>query len=438
MSPVRNLAVVLVTATATSGAPPAAGVYTADPPADLNALLATLQKRERPADVAKAVGDLSSRDAAAPYLRMELAAATGAGHRRDLAAALGAIEARAYERSKARYAGWAEAGRLDLCAELLVACREEKDAPGLADLTVPFRRRVLAEYDRAVGPVPLNGRKYWGPEFHRAHDSEHLSGQNLALTGRDGRTGCALARADRCTSQVVDLDKWVVAVRSELRSDLPPHMRGRGLAGWSDSVVLVNNSFQVPRLANALVVCDGDAVLATSVDQCVVVANGDIRSERAGAGVNAYLCATGDIVLPAQKAVGNNRFHAGGSVTLGKDAKPSDRVREGQKELPFGIRFLDPREFGLVLAAQNGGLQVMEDIPPTSPFARYGVEKFDVIVTIDEEPASSIPAFRRQLRRGVVAESVFLRIRRGKEHITRVVYLDGVPLPPAPPPREKR
>lgn len=116
-------------------------------------------------------------------------------------------------------------------------------------------------------------------------------------------------------------------------------------------------------------------------------------------------------------------------------------MKKKQKALPLGVRFISPADFGLALGMQNGGVQVME-ITTDSPFAKYGVKDGDVITSIDDVVADSIPAFRRQLRRqlrwGVLAESVVLHISRGNERITRIVFLDGIPLSTAPAPREVR
>ena len=65
-----------------------------------------------------------------------------------------------------------------------------------------------------------------------------------------------------------------------------------------------------------------------------------------------------------------------------------------------------------------------------------GVEDADVITKIDDVAATTIPAFRRALRQGVIRESVVLRIRRNGKDITRIVFLDGIPAPVAPMPRE--
>jgi S1-C subfamily serine protease len=135
--------------------------------------------------------------------------------------------------------------------------------------------------------------------------------------------------------------------------------------------------------------------------------------------------------------VGTNVFHAGRTVTLAEKSKLSERVREHQTSLPFGIRFLEPEEFGLALVAQKDGVKV-NALTLDSPFAEYGVEAGDLITSIDDVKAHSLPEFRRQLRRGLIAESVVLRVRRGERDLTRIVFLGDIPLPTAPAPRKAK
>ena len=82
----------------------------------------------------------------------------------------------------------------------------------------------------------------------------------------------------------------------------------------------------------------------------------------------------------------------------------------------------------------KGGLNLTK-VADWSPFAKYGVQEGDVVTKIDDVAADSIPAFRRQLRQGIIRESVILHITRGVEKTTRIVFLDGIPLAPAPMPR---
>jgi hypothetical protein len=111
------------------GGPPAPGVYTADPPPVIKTLLDRLEKGENPAPIVQSLNTLE----AAPYLRASLDKSL---HRRDLNEALARIEEGIYEQNRKQYKKWIEEGRLDLCAELVIACPENYQAPDLQ--TLPF------------------------------------------------------------------------------------------------------------------------------------------------------------------------------------------------------------------------------------------------------------------------------------------------------------
>src|SRR5262245_28036501 len=127
---------------------------------------------------------------------------------------------------------------------------------------------------------------------------------------------------------------------------------------------------------SSLIVCDGDMDLGYGhIINSILIANGDIRpvaGTKISGGDRSAPCAAGDIRLPDRKGAGGSYFLAGGTVTFAEKHKPSPQVKERQKSLPFGVRFLDPKEFGLELAAQNGGVQVLA-LHPASPFAKFGV-----------------------------------------------------------------
>jgi hypothetical protein len=269
------------------------------------------------------------------------------------------------------------------------------------------------------------------PAFESNRHHVHKAGVALDLPfDLGGHASGVLVRADRCTTHEFSRCVWFVAARSELREDLKLKAPG----DWFRSVLLVNADTQLPRVEESLVVCDGDVELVIGLNRTVVVANGRIWSKKWGGSRDSYLAATGDIVLPETQEVGTNVYHAGGTVRLSGKAVRSDQVREGRTSLPFGIRFLDPAEFGLTLAGDKGGVRVSA-VAADSPFARHGVEAGDLIAAIDDVKGPSIPAFRRQLRRGVLAESVVLTIRRADRALTRIVFLDGVPEPAVPMPR---
>lgn len=434
LPPLSLLAVLVVTClaalTCRAGDPPR--VYAATPPDDIRELIARVKTRDGPTPATKA---LAARDDAAPYLRAELAGTADRVAQRDLTEALEVIEERAYRRNLGRAKAWVAGRRFDLYAEFLSGCRNA-DALVLAELIYPIRRGILDEADRVLAYT--SRPRFGDPARHLWRT--HLAGESLTV-GERVYPNQMLVRARDCTMEVWEKDNSLVAVRGEFRDPLKQRSGGLGL--WFYSIALINGQMPLGVCTNTLVVCDGDIELFAGIDASVVIANGDIRLADAKApGVSgrslrhAVLCATGNITSPDLNPEASY-FHAGGMVTFAEKQPASERVREKQKELPFGVRFLDPAEFGLTLAAQNGGVQVV-GLRSDSPFARFGVEDGDIITSIDDVKADTIPAFRRALRAGVLRESVVLRITRAGKPITRIIFLDGVPdfSRTAPPPRE--
>jgi hypothetical protein len=399
-------------------------VYSLEPPAEVNALLNKLRKRD---DRSAVINALAARDDAAPYLRLELRTAADKFHKQDLSEALRAIEARAYERNLARTAWWVKTRRLDLYTEFLSECRDQ-DATEVADWLGPVSRDILDEAAEQLG------RKNRTPmfTFKRFGAFPHLSGNEVTVPLKTRAP--ALIRAGDCTLEAWDRTNFLVAVRGELSDPLTPEKKRIGSVGqWVNSIALVNTSLPLAWCDDSLIVCAGDIELVGPVNGAVLIASGSIRS---GAGHvsthGTYLCAGGDIAL-YDRRVGSNYIHAGGSSGF----TPYDNVKEKQKALPFGVRFVSPADFGLEIAPRKDGVRVTK-IDPDSPFAKYGVKGDDVITKIDDADADSVTTFRHQLRRGILRESVVLRINRGGERISRIVFLDGIPLPAAPPPRQVR
>jgi hypothetical protein len=432
---IQSIAAILLTATMTllTNAAPPPGVYAAKPPAEIDGLLTRLKKRENTVDV---IQKLSQMDEAAPYLRAELSVTLRRHpYYQDLVDLVAKHQARTYERNRKRYEKWAEEGRLDLCAELLISCPVDDDAPILADLTIPFRKKISEQFDKACNPY--NKKLFWELEFAR-HPYKQLAGDDLSISYRTAGPGPVLIRANKCTTEVYDRGGWFVAVQSELHERLP---KDKWYGEWYRSIVLVNNSIALPRVSDSLIICDGDVKLASHISQCVIIANGSIRYIDPANAIPAsngqvitpwiegkcYICASGSIDLPENRLGQSSVYHAGKSVTLAQKPEKSDRILKNQKALPFGIKFLDPSDFGLEVAARNDEVQVVK-IDKDSIFAKYGLEVGDVIFSIDLVPITSVQEFRRHLRRGVLAESAMLRVKRNGEMLTRFVYFDGVPV----------
>jgi hypothetical protein len=366
-------------------------VYTLDPPPEIGSLLDKLRKKQ---DRVRATFALADRDDAAPYLRHELRLANDKFYKQDLAEALHAIEKRAFERNKKRLAWWATTRRFDLCAELIVACPSDKEAVGLAELTTRAAREVGAEAAERLGIAFGPGPGLWLPSpFSQVTAYTQLADEKVIVPRGYNSSGQTLVRADICELGVNDTHCFFVAVRSGIHYLDPKMLLGNV---WLNSIALVNNSMSVRAVESSVIICDGDVeLLDLWKERCVIIANGNIR----GASHTKWsvLGAAGDILTRRGE---KNVLYAGGKVEA---PGPTDRVYQKQQALPFGVRFVSPADFGLELAAQNGGMQVL-GITPDSPFAKYGVKDGDVITAIDEVAADSIPAFRRQLRRGTLAE----------------------------------
>lgn len=217
------------------------------------------------------------------------------------------------------------------------------------------------------------------------------------------------------------------------------------MSQWDCSLALVNNELPIKSAFSSVIVCDGDVeFLGLKVDKCLIIANGSIRPAAKAdwpSITHSILYAAGDVVFPGPGPfrTSDTWFSAGGAIKTAGKVERGDRIKERVAEAPFGVRFLDPgRDFGLELEPRDGGLRVTR-VADWSRFAKYDVREGDVITRINEVAADTAPAFRRELRRGVVQEWAAVHIRRGGEKMARIVFLDGLPTDPAriaPPPRE--
>ena len=391
-----------------------------DPPDEIRADLARLRAGIADDGVVRRLGES---DVAAPYIRRELVALDGRA-RRDAQQLLATIREKADGRNRTRAARWGRDGRLDLFAEFVSGCTDT-DAVVLVDLAAPRWNEIDEEGARLTGrPI-----RFGLPQRYRARPAfPHLVGERLTVDG--GSLDYGLVRAGDCRFDTWERCRSTVLVRGTFTD--PPKPAG-SIGFWLWSVGIVNSPMSLGQCQESLIVADGDIELtAGMVSDAVIIANGSIRSQAARAQSRTVLAATGDIG-PVTNG-GRNVYHSGGTVQTRPGS--SSVINERQKSLPFGIRFLDPAEFGLTLAAQNGGIQVM-DIAPGCVFARHGVEDADVILSVDDKEVDTAADFRRALRRGVIQESVTLRIKRGDARLTRIVFLDDVPAPTAPPPRPK-
>lgn len=370
-----------------------------------------------------------------PYLRMEHAVTLDARYRRYLAEVMTTLDENIAARNQSRCRSWISDNRLDLFNEFMGSCGN-REAIEMADLTMPMRKKAWRELLMLSNPKNAYAEAQWGPLFGKIADFPHLTDESLVVpvTVRE----FALVRAPKCRIDTFGKFSWLVCAGT-LDDPLKP---AGGLGEWLDSIVFVNSSATIESTDRTLYICSDDIrVVQPNITRSMLLAGGDILIESdprsVGKIAHSYLAASGDIRFKGPAGgPEQSLLHACGRISS-TDKLPSEfALKEKRSSLPFGIKFVDPKEFGLELALQNGGVQVM-GIAKESPFAKFGVEDADVITRIDDVVPKSLADFRRALRRGVIRESVILHIKRSGKDLTRIVFLDGIPVPLAPPPRPK-
>jgi hypothetical protein len=329
---------------------------------------------------------------------------------------------------------WVKEHRFDMYAEVLSTCGGS-NAVAVADLIFPIQKDITDAAEKAAGLTPGKLRVQ-SPDTRLAKEHPdnylHLAEPEVAL-GSQG-PGAHLVRADILSLTQARSRIGIFAVRSELRDpSAPPRMNL-----WDTAIVLVNNSTRLQHTERSLIVVDEDIDLGPqrcALQHTVVIANGEIRAPAtciASLSQNHnVLCATKDIRLPSVKPPTSGSFHAGRSITFAGKVDPNHvgRVREKQKELPFGVKFLDPEEFGLELVSLLRAGVIVKKVAEKSVFASYDVRAGDIIAQANGVHVDSVATFRRQLRRGVIDESMVLEIVRGGKTVSRIIFLDGISKP---------
>jgi hypothetical protein len=393
------------------------------PPPELEAILRSLERGD---DRSRDVRALGERDEAAPFVRAALPTAAGR-YQRDLEEVLRRIDARIWERTLARYKRWAVERRFDLCNEVIVSSSSDNEAEGLIGILNPILNDV-GKQAAAVSHLTVGSPRglYLVPHEARVLSGRRFSGDDLFVK-QVSKADNAIIRANWCESALRDPTGPFVVVRSALTYPK------EGLHEWIGAHVLVNSATTIQAAEGSVFVCDGDVNFVGTgfARTSIVIANGSIRSVEGRSGNKSLLAATGDI-----DGVGDNYFFAGGRV-LGKPKVPAAQVQEGRKALPFGVKFVDPREFGLELVGTLRAGAGVNRVEADSVFAKHDVRGGDLITHANGQRVESPTMFRRQLRLGVLQESLVLHLIRDGKPLARVVYLDGVPLPQAPAPRAK-
>jgi hypothetical protein len=371
---------------------------------------------------------------ALPVLRRELAADPNLSHRGDLERLIAKLIARQDKVNAERVDRWATEGRLDLLTEV----RALTDGKA-ADLALTRLLDAGQELRLAAGAA-LGDRlaRYPGGFLPRlpgpsraAFDASKTTpafDSDIVFAEKDMRSRVALF-AERLEAPTEDLQESLLVGRAAIR--LVPKSGRCELAGC---LVYANTPPPLLEVTGSVIVVDGDLEFTrpTRISGSILVVNGDVTCGDAVPVCSLHMCvtwATGDIRLPVPTPPANSLFFAGGKVADAEKLATKGGAEGNVKEPPLPVRFLDPAEFGLTLEATKGGMKVAK-VADKSAFAEAGLKGGDVIARVGEVDTATAPAFRRELRRGVVEGAVLLDVNRGKEKVELLVAVPDVPAAP--------
>jgi PDZ domain len=388
-------------------------------------------------EAATAFTDLEGDPLALPVLRRAAATDPNASHRGVLERL---IEKAVLGRDKVlaeRVERWAQEGRLDLLTEVR-SLTDGKAAEAALDHLLRAAES-LREKGGDLVSTRFDKRRRFGPwkwvdgeEFRRSGPKPLFDTEVPLLETYWNQTQAIFA--DRITAPTREFQYSLVVCRSEFKY-LPrtkPQFDDR-LSTWNCCTLFANTIVGFEEAGNSVLVLDGDAELypRARFSGTVLVVNGDVREvgelNKAGF-TTCVVWATGDITLtPRTKPHLETVFFAGGKVADAEKVAAKGCAESGVTDFP--VLFLNPAEYGLTLEATEGGVKVTR-VREKSVFADAGVKAGDVIPRVGQVATATAPAFRRELRRGVIEGAVLLDVVRGKEKLELLVAVPDVPAAP--------
>ncbi len=290
-----------------------------------------------------------------------------------------------------RYERWVEEKRLDLCAEAIIQCGDDRQAERLADLLLPFRKAHIPDPSGYAGPVFRGKDRPRYPLW-----AEQYKGDSVFVPAEVAFT---LVRAGKCTVEEVNRAAYFVAVRDRITEQFRVQVQNH-TGEWFRSVVIIGSPAEVPRANLSLVICDGDLKVKHFTDFSALIANGDIE----------FL-----------GSLDRSRVYAAGKITTVQGRVSKTELRESGKDMP--VRFLDLR--------RDLGLRVTDKLVLEDDWR--GLRKGDLVTKVGGVPVASLQGLRKEIRRGVVQWMATVEVRRGSETVRQLVWLDLNP-DPAPQP----
>jgi hypothetical protein len=165
------------------------------------------------------------------------------------------------------------------------------------------------------------------------------------------------------------------------------------------SVIFAGGSVRTNGAQKALVVCDGDFSVKGIIDDCLIIARGDVHIDKPAT------------IIGRSHVISSRRVH----IAEEGEISSLSEVNENQPN-PLGfVRFFDPAVIGFNVEKSESGVKV-KDAPKEKPFGAAGLRPGDIILTLDGKEPKDPETFRRLLRPKVVEnEEMLFRVRRGNK-----------------------
>jgi hypothetical protein len=265
------------------------------------------------------------------------------------------------------------------------------------------------------------------------HVAADLLVERLVLRGKDATADDWQALADLARAMTLwagqttgEPSRWYVPLeKSFLQYPL------RVFDTWEDEGTVKTNSKRLViggkstggSLGGIPVVCRRKLELQISLDQCVLLLNGDLQVRYSiGSRIfHSVIFCDGDVVATI---IEDSVIVATGTVTAldKRFSKNNVIVQKARNPLPF-LRVFETADVGVEVAAAEGGVEVNQ-LHASRAFARAGVRAGDRIAAVGGTAVMSAEHFRRLLRGKVVEKAdAALTVRRGAQEVQLCVSL---------------
>jgi hypothetical protein len=171
-------------------------------------------------------------------------------------------------------------------------------------------------------------------------------------------------------------------------------------------------------IVHAAVVCAGPVKTGSHLVGGIVFANGDVKI--GSHVVGGLIICDGDVEIDSHVVA--SVILARGKVTVRSAVRES--VIKQNEPNPLGVvTFFDPVALGVEVAPGVGGLEV-QAAPDGKRFAKAGLRKGDLVLTVNGMRVDSAEIFRRRLRRAALEDrGATLQVRRGDKTLELTVRL---------------